>query len=411
MPTEIGAQTTPRRFMTLADLTHAHHPTSGGIRTYIRAKRDFLLDHTDHRHLLVAPGPEDSCETGDRWEIRRIKGPTIPGAAPYRFFASSARPADALLAGGADAVELGTYYMPAEHQATFRARKAANRQGRALVVSAHIHTDFPRSYAEAYSSKVLGSWLGTRVGDLAERYARRALNRCDFVIVLSDQFHDQMREMGVERIVRASQGVDLDRFGPHRADASLRESFGVPPDGMLLLYSGRFDSEKHVDTLVAAFDRLPAEPAPTLVMMGEGPKRPELEAAAAERPGLHVLPYQSDPARVAALYATADVYVTAGPHEVYAFSVVEAQASGTAVVGVRAGGLVSRVPEGLGYLVEVDDADAFASRIGDAFAAREAMGAASRAHAEAQYSWAATFRPILEATEAARDRQLAALRR
>jgi len=395
--------------MILADLTHAHHPTSGGIRTYIRAKRDFLLDHTEHRHLLVAPGPEDARESGDRWETVRLKGLTIPGAAPYRFFPSARRPADALIDAGADAVELGTYYMPTEHGAAFRAREAAHREGRALVVSAHIHTDFPRSYAEAYSAKVLGSTLGQRVGSLAERYARRVLNRCDFVIVLSAQFRDRMREMGVEQVVMASQGVDLDRFGPHRADPTLRDEFRVAPDGMFLLYSGRFDSEKHVDTLVAAFDRLPATPAPTLVMMGEGSKRPELEAAAAQRPGLHVLPYQSDPARVAALYATADVYVTAGPHEVYAFSVVEAQASGTAVVGVRAGGLVSRVPDDLGYLVDVDDADAFAARIGDAFAAREAMGAAARAHAESHYSWAATFRPILEATEAARSRQLAAL--
>ena len=391
--------------MTVCDLTHAYHETSGGIRTYIDAKRRYVLAHTEHRHGLVVPGAENLHERGKGWDTMWVRSPTIPGAAPYRWFSRSRPAANALGALAPSSIELGTYYMPTEVRAAFAARSAARREGRGCVVSAHIHTDFPESYARTYTGKVFGPERGKRFGSLAEVYAREVLNRCDFVITLSPQFRDRMYEMGVERVIMVPQGVDLDRFGPHRVDPALRAEFEVPDNGVLLLYSGRFDSEKQVDVLVAAYDQLPAELNAVMVMIGDGPKRPELEAAAAARPGLHVLPYQSDKGRVAALLATADVYVTAGPHEVYAFSVVEAQASGTAVVGVRAGGLVSRVPEGLGFLVPVGNAAEFACRIVDAAEAREVMGTAARRHAESRYSWTTTFDPIMTETSAALNRQ------
>ena len=391
--------------MTVCDLTHAHHATSGGIRTYIEAKRDYLLRQTDHRHALVSTGPEDVREKGVRWDTVRLQSPTIPGAAPYRWFPRTGPLTSALESLEPASIELGTYFMPTEHRAAFAVRDALRRRGRPCVVSAHVHTDFPESYARAYSAKVFGPVLARGIGRVAERYARSVLNRCDFVITLSPQFRDRVLAMGVERVIMAPQGVDLEQFGPHRADPTLRTEFGVVDGGALLLYSGRFDSEKHVDLLVDAFDRLPAHLDAALVMIGEGPKRAELAAAAASRPGLHVLPYQPDKGRVAALLATADVYVTAGPHEVYAFSVVEAQASGTAVVGVEAGGLVSRVPEGTGFLAPVGDAEAFARLTERAFLSHSAMGGAARRHAEEHYSWSSTFEPIMAETTTALERQ------
>ena len=384
--------------MTVCDLTHAYHETSGGIRTYVDAKRRYLLAHTGHRHGLVIPSATGIREAGKRWETVRLRCPTIPGAAPYRWFPRSKPPAGALVSLSPSSIELGTYYMPTEARAAFAAREIVRQRGGRCIVSAHIHTDFPRSYAESYSKRIFGTQVGNRIRYLADRYAKWVLNQCDFVITQSPQFRDQIQDMGVDQVIMVPQGVDLERFGPHRADPEIRAEFGVSGSCPLLLYSGRFDSEKHVDLLVEAFDQLPIELNAVLVMIGEGPKRNELTAAAASRPGLHVLPYQTDKARVAALLATADVYVTAGPHEVYAFSVVEAQASGTAVVGVESGGLVSRVPEGLGFLSPVGDAGAFAGLIERAFHSHRAMGAAARRHAEEHYSWSSTFEPVLKET-------------
>ena len=64
--------------MTVCDLTHAYHPTSGGIRTFIDLKRRYLLEHTPHRHVLIVPGERDEVEQGDRWTTIRIRSPLLP---------------------------------------------------------------------------------------------------------------------------------------------------------------------------------------------------------------------------------------------------------------------------------------------------------------------------------------------
>ena len=73
--------------------------------------------------------------------------------------------------------------------------------------------------------------------------------------------------------------------------------------------------------------------------------------------------------------------------ETFGISIIEAQASGLPVVGVAAGAMVDRVPNGLGLVGQVDDATMMAANItavlnGD----RAAMSERARAHA-LQFSW------------------------
>lgn len=99
------------------------------------------------------------------------------------------------------------------------------------------------------------------------------------------------------------------------------------------------------------------------------------------------------------MLASADVYVTAGPHETFALSVIEAQAAGLPVVGVDAGALHDRVPEGLGYLGPTDDPAAMADNIVLAAAERQAISARARAHVEARFGWDNTIRRLLACYE------------
>ena len=66
---------------------------------------------------------------------------------------------------------------------------------------------------------------------------------------------------------------------------------------------------------------------------------------------------------------------------------IEAQASGLPVVGVAAGAMVDRVPDGLGLVGDVDDAAVMASNIMAVLHGDIAeMGRLARAHA-LQFSW------------------------
>jgi alpha-1,6-mannosyltransferase len=379
--------------MRVCDLTHAYTDTSGGIRTTIDAKRRYILDHTDDEHVLIAPGLEDRIEQRGRATTIRIAGPVIPGAAPYRFFLRADKVRAALARVQPDLIELHTFYTSPWAAFSYRKR-------RPVAITAFYHTDLPSAYVYPAVAGLVGEWLGRVAEGWTESYVRAVFDRCDRGFAVSPGLVESLRRMGVATPLDAVPlGVDLDRFHPSTRDVAVRQRFGIAEDGLFLVYAGRLDSEKEVHVLADAVEHLPADLRPTLVLAGEGPHRAALEARARDSERLVIQPYVTDKDEFARLLASADVYVTAGPHETFALSVVEAQASGLPVVGVEAGALLDRVPDGTGRLGPVGDAAAFAARIAEVAAERQSMGAAARMHVEASFSWERTFERLFAAYE------------
>ncbi len=382
--------------MRVCDLTHAYTACSGGIRTYIDAKRRAIRDDTDWEHILVIPGERDAVEREGRLTTVRIAGPVIPGAAPYRLLLRTDKVKAALRDARPDLVELTSLYTCP--WAAFGYQKEARADGRDCAVSAFYLTDLPTAYVEPVATRLGGPHVGQWAKARASAYVRAVYDRCDLAFTSFPEHVDLLRGLGIDTpVYNVPLGVDLDLFHPSRRSEAVRARFGAAVDDLLMFYAGRLDSEKYVHTLVDAVERLPASLHPTLVMAGEGPYRDDLEARARENGRLVVLPYVQRKEALAELMASADLYLTAGPHETFGLSVVEAQAAGLPVVGVRAGALIERVPEGSGLLGPVGDADAMAANIQAAFVQREAMGRASRDYVAAHLSWDATFRRVFHA--------------
>ena len=372
--------------MIVCDLTHAYTPTSGGIRTYVDAKRQYVLEHTDHTHVLVVPGEEDSQERGERWATYRIKSPVIPGAAPYRFFLRYGAIVEALREATPLVVAVHTPFTELWSALRFR-----DRHARRALVSGFYHTDLTGAYVGSTARKFAGSFLGERAERLSKRYVRSAFARCDLVLAPSTLQTERLARIGIPNAHSIELGVDLETFHPGRRDAAVRAELGVPEDTLLLFYAGRLDAEKRVFTMADAVARVNRERPAHLVMAGNGPHRKALIERSAAGVPLTVLPYQEDKLRLARLMASSDLYLTAGPHETFGLSVVEAQACGLPVVGVAAGALIERVDEATGRLGPMDDAVAMAANVLAVAANREAMGTQARRRVEAQYSWRATF--------------------
>jgi alpha-1,6-mannosyltransferase len=401
--------------MRYCDLTLAYTATSGGIRTYIDAKRRYLKEHTDDEHVLIVPGEKEARQSDGRLTIRTLAGPLIPGCAPYRFFWHPLRLLEALEEEQPDVVELGSFF--ACPWAAFQYRK--HREGNHLrcLVSGYFHTDLADAYFGSPLREVLHDHL-SQSGELlsrwglslaeaaefgAERYFGSIFARCDLVFAASpaqlERLRHYMRKQDEDRTRLVPLGVDIELFHPGRRSDEVRARLGATADTILILYGGRLDAEKHVETLVAAFEDLRSRsPHAKLLVTGEGPLRKKLEERAETLPGFLVRPYATSREEFATLLASADLYATAGPHETFGLSVVEAQASGLPVVGVDAGALRERVVPGTGFLVPVDDAPAMARQLEAAAREREAMGARARRHViEAGLDWNGTFRALFAA--------------
>jgi len=217
-----------------------------------------------------------------------------------------------------------------------------------------------------------------------------------------------------ERLEVVPYGVDASRFRP-AADARtrMRASAGIGASTPLVFAAGRLVRKKGFEYLIDAM-RL-TDGAVQLAIAGSGDLDTELRARAVAAGVEHRTRFLGDVSQdaVASWLAAADVAVVpsvrdaSGNVDGLPNTVLEALASGTAVVATPAGGIASAIDDGrTGLLVPERDPSSLAHAIGALLndpARRTAMGTAARTAIEARFGWAAAAARF----EAAYDRALA----
>lgn len=273
-------------------------------------------------------------------------------------------------------------------------RWAARRAGVPLVTSYHTHLS---AYATFYGLGALEApgWAFLRWFHNGGRRTYAPTHA-----VAGDLAARGFRGVGVW-----GRGVDCGRFAPARRDPALRRAWGARPHDVVALYVGRLAREKGVplalDATRAAAARLPhtgpADPRLVPVVVGDGPDE---AACRAQAPPGTVFAGRLTGAALAAAYASADVFVFPSQTDTFGNVLLEAMASGLAVVAADAP--PSRELLGIGDRAAADDgrgavAPARPGPMGAALAAlvadpgaRRALGARGRAFAESQ-SWDAVF--------------------
>lgn len=371
--------------MKVCDLTQSYAEHGGGIRTYLHAKRDYLLARTADEHVLIVPGDEDRVQRRGRSTTYTIASRLVPGSSVFRLLLRSDKVLRILRAEQPTIIDSHcAYNLP---WTAFRYRRS-----RPSAVVGFYHTDFPAAYVQPFVTRLAGRRAGLLMRRVAVRYARAVYGRFDATVAISGSVAGALRERGFEDVRHISLGVDLDTFSPARRNAAVRRRFGVGDDGWLIVYAGRLDAERRPDLVLAMAKRLPASMNARLVIVGDGPLASALNAAAAADGRVTVLPFERDRAALATLLASSDIYVSAMEYETFGLAVVEAQACGLPVLGVRAGAMIDRVPQDLGVLVDSNDPDALLRGLLslDRDAWRE-RGRTARAHVSSRFSWERTF--------------------
>jgi alpha-1,6-mannosyltransferase len=374
----------------LCDLTQSYAPSGGGgISTYLREKRDYVLTHTPHHLLQIVPGPEDKITVNGRHIFAEVGAPPVHGSPNYRFILRTSAVRDILAKYRPDVIEsLCPWLLP--WTAINHRRKFPE-----TTLVAGYRTDFPNAHVYRVGREKFGETIGRGLQKVSYGYAELTYRQFDWVYTLSEDARAALARRRITRTDVLPLGVDIDMFSPAKRDPAFRHELGFDFHGPLLVYAGRVDNEKRADRLVAMFKQLPRDLDAAMVMIGDGKLMDRLKAEARGLP-IAFPGFEKDRAELARALASSDIYVSAMADETFGISVLEAQACALPVVGVASGAMPDRVPLGLGLLGPVDDTAAMAANVARLWRDdHQAIGIEARHHVETNFSWKRTFERLL----------------
>ena len=245
-----------------------------------------------------------------------------------------------------------------------------------------------------------------RAGEDRLKGERQVLGRADRIVVATLAELTQLRFLyraNDRKLVVIPPGVDTSHFYPIPADEA-KQYIGLTPDSRMVLFVGRIEPLKGVDTLIQAMSCLGVneihKPVHLAIIGGEPDVIPEKMSAEMARlqklcddlcmggmvvflgkRGQDTLPYY---------YSAAEVLVMPSLYESFGMVALEAMACGTPVIASEVGGLGYLVQDGeTGYTIPDSDPEALCNKLsgllGDAHL-RETMGLRAAEYA-LDYAW------------------------
>lgn len=228
------------------------------------------------------------------------------------------------------------------------------------------------------------------------------LETAERIVATSPQEKDHMRSLvsthGSIDIIPC--GTDTRRFG-HISRIEARRTLGLDQDAKIVLYVGRFDRRKGIETLVRAVGQSQLKDQNLKLIIGGGSRPGQSDGAERERiegivnelglQDITMFPGRLGVENLHLYYAAADVSVVPSHYEPFGLVAIEAMASGTPVVASDVGGLqFTVIPEITGLLAPAKDDAAFAKAIDRILADpnwRDQLGQAGRDRVEKMFSW------------------------
>jgi alpha-1,6-mannosyltransferase len=374
----------PDSALGVLDITEFYGETTGGIRTYLREKAQYVEARRDLRQVLVLPGPRDALTESDGVRCYRLQGPLVPRQAPYRFMLATRTNRRITVHERPDVIEVGSPgFVP------WIVRLAS--RGLDVPVVAFYHSNFPRVFSP-WPERATA--VRRAMHDLAWRYARLIDRHFAHTIVCSEFVANDLRRAGIDRITRIPLGVDLVHYRPARRAArqDVRTRYGLG-DAPLAGFVGRFAPEKELGLLLDAWPEVYHRTGAVLALIGDGPIRRQLVARAGDAPWCRFLPYEKSRERLADLLAALDLFVAPSSNETFGLAPLEALASGTPVLSADRGGISEQVEaSGAGARFASGNAASLADAAIQLFSADlVSLGAKGRAYAERDHSWQSVF--------------------
>lgn len=302
--------------MRVAIVAESFLPNVNGVSNSVLRVLEHLR-RTGHEALVIAPDsppgepPADRIHDGIR--VHRVPARMVPAVTSLPLGLPHPRILRVLRGFGPHVVHLASPALLG-----YGGLLAARRLGVPTV--AVYQTDvagFAASYGVGFAARAAWEWT------------RRLHSKADRTLAPSTAAMESLRAHGVPRVHHWARGVDLTGFAPSARDDALRRRWS--PEGKPIVgFVGRLAPEKHVERLAVLERRDDLQ----VVIVGDGVDGESLRASMPSA----VFTGELRGRRLAAAYASMDVFVHPGEHETFCQAVQEALASGLPVIAPDAGG-------------------------------------------------------------------------
>ena len=215
-------------------------------------------------------------------------------------------------------------------------------------------------------------------GDYRLEGERQVLRLADRIVAATPAELAQLQwlyQADTSKVVVIPPGVDTSRFYPMPPDEA-KEFIGVPPCDRMLLFVGRIEPLKGIDTLIKAIALMQSEGVYVCLAVIGGDAESDSEIPNAEMSRLKAMCEEAGVSDLVAFlgkrsqdtlpyyYCAAEAVVVPSHYESFGMVALEAMACGVPVVASQVGGLAFLVQDGVtGFTVPVDEPRALADRL------------------------------------------------
>lgn len=366
------AKTKPLTILIAAD-TYPPHINGAAQFGYRLAKGMTARGHNVHVAACRPDAGKAYIEQREEATVHRLRSRSVPTheyfriSLPWEIKKDIAAIFDEI---NPDVVHVQSHYMIGEHVVY-----EAERRGIRIVATNHFMPENLNPFLP------FPQWFKNIVGKVSWKDMGKVMGRADVVTTPTPLAAKAMHQHAfLRKVLPLSNGIDAGNYelGP----GEVVERHANPT----VLFAGRLAEEKHVDVLIDAIAKIPADLNVHLEIVGGGEVKNALKEQAA-RLGLgdrvKFFGLVSDE-ELRKAYIQADVFVMPGTAELQSLVSLEAMSASTPVVLANAMALPHLVDEGVnGHLFTPMDSDDLAAKITSILRlspeARAAMGEASHA--------------------------------
>lgn len=347
------------KILIAADL---HWPTINGVATFSRNLAQGLADR-GHEVVVIAPSQRRSGRPSEEVDVNYVIKRTASVPFPfYQNFRISLAPQ----------MEIRRIFQEFQPDVVHLqmcltignvTQRYALKYGIPIVATNHAIPD------NLLDNLRLLAPMSRPIGYVMTEYGVRFHRKVDYVTLPTQSaigmFGEERLSVPVEPV---SNGIDLSKFTPSKADQSVIGKFHIPHNKPIIAYVGRTDAEKHLFVLIEAFARTlhEAKTESHLLIVGSGTDLERMKNLTYElRIHSHVtFTGRVTDEEIVELQKVGDIFTMPSPAELQSIATLEAMASGKPVVAVDAGALGELCQDGKnGILCEKDNIDQFSTAL------------------------------------------------